>query len=142
MQKACSVFLSKSGAHMAGLLVYIAKFPDERARGLSKIAELPAGQGMLFKPAATFWMKDTLIPLDLCFVDAEGKILDIVTMPVPEGGKPLITYACRVGQPAYAVEANAGFFASHRITPGDTCFLMEPASQQATRGKTHILVER
>ena len=110
---------------MAGLLVYVASEQADRARGLSGIDHLPRGEGMLFRPAHTFWMKNTRIPLDLCFVDKTGKILDIVTMPVPKAGATLQHYSCREGLPAFAVEANAGFFSTRGITKGDTCFLLE-----------------
>ena len=67
--------------------VEIADDSAERARGLMYRRELPEGQGMLFiyedpQPVA-FWMKNTLIPLDLIFMDATGLVRHIHPMARP-----------------------------------------------------------
>lgn len=76
-------------------------------------ASLPRDQGMLFVFDApsrwSFWMKNTLVPLDLLFLDPSGVIVDIQTM-LPEPGKPdaeLSIYTAR-GTALYALEINAG----------------------------------
>jgi len=67
----------------------------------------------------SFWMKDTIIPLDILFLDSNQKILDIQTMQ-PEPGIPdnqLHIY--RSGAPAmYAIEMNAGLAAQLGFTGG------------------------
>lgn len=66
------------------LLVARANSPDERAQGLMGVEDLGAVDGMLFVfPADTngsFWMKDTLIALDIAFFSADGVLVDILAM--------------------------------------------------------------
>ena len=86
---------------------------DERRRGLSGRESLPPDAGMLFvfegERVLSFWMKDTLIPLDILFIDGEHRIVDIHTMP-PQPGVPDAELAVyRSSEPAmYALEVNAG----------------------------------
>src|SRR6202022_2808173 len=75
----------KNGVHM--FAVELALTPEEQAKGLMFRRELPEGQGMLFdfgdeQPAA-FWMKNTYIPLDMIFIQADGRILRIAEHTVP-----------------------------------------------------------
>jgi uncharacterized membrane protein (UPF0127 family) len=79
-----------------------------RAKGLMMRTFLPQGQGMLFvwpeEAPRTMWMKDTFIPLDMIFIDAQGKIVGIVTDAVPHDLSPLGT-----DRPArYVLEVPAG----------------------------------
>ena len=86
---------------------------QERQRGLSNRDSLPADAGMLFvfetERTLSFWMKNTLIPLDILFIDGEQRIVDIRTMQ-PEPGTldhQLTRYVS--AEPAmYALEVNAG----------------------------------
>lgn len=71
----------------------IADTPDERARGLMFRRTLPSGQGMLFvydtPREVSFWMRNTLIPLDLVFMDATGVIRHIHPMAKPLDDTPI-----------------------------------------------------
>jgi uncharacterized protein len=72
---------------------------------------------MLFVPPqpARFclWMQHTQIPLSAAFIDAHGKIINIVTM------QPLTTdYHCAAAPARYALETNQGWFAQHQISAG------------------------
>lgn len=64
--------------------VEVAETPQARARGLMFIDELPAGYGMVFlyeQPTENgFWMKNTLIPLEIAFWDQSGEIVSLLRM--------------------------------------------------------------
>lgn len=68
--------------------VEIAESDEERAQGLMNREALGEKQGMWFifpeDVQENFWMKDTLIPLDIIFVNSEMKIVDIIISAVPE----------------------------------------------------------
>ena len=64
-----------------------------------------------------FWMKDTLIPLDIVWVDAEGAIITIASNVLPES----YPEAFRPSKPArFVLELPAGFAASRGIAEGQT----------------------
>lgn len=99
--------------------VEIASTPAERERGLMFRRELAADAGMLFdfqRPQpVSFWMKNTLIPLDMLFVAADGRIVNIAERAVPGSLRPISS-----AEPVRAVlEVNGG--TAHRlgIAPGD-----------------------
>lgn len=69
------------------IAVEIADDPAERAQGLMFRKSLPPGQGMLFvyehPQPVSFWMRNTLIPLDMIFIDGQGEIRHIHPMARP-----------------------------------------------------------
>jgi uncharacterized membrane protein (UPF0127 family) len=77
--------VSKNGTHVFG--VEMAITPEEQARGLMFRRELPEKQGMLFdfkrEQPTSFWMKNTYVPLDMIFIRADGRILNIAENTVP-----------------------------------------------------------
>jgi uncharacterized protein len=118
-----------SGRGDRPLAVRVADTPDERARGLMGIRDLPADEGMAFafaRPStASFWMKDTLIPLSIAFVGQDGTIVTLANM-TPCRADPCPTYSAR-GPYTLAVEANAGWFRDHGVHEGDGCSGLEAA---------------
>jgi uncharacterized membrane protein (UPF0127 family) len=106
----------------ASLSVEIADTVEERAVGLMNRESLAEDAGMLFAwPEDTesgFWMKDTLIPLSIAFIDAAGVIVDIQDMQPQDE-----TLHYSPAQYRYAVEANQGWFARYGIEARDTAVL-------------------
>ena len=109
--------VSKTGVHVFS--VEIADTEPEREKGLMFRKKLPDGQGMLFdfqrEQDVSFWMKNTYIPLDMIFIQGNGRILRIA-----ENAKPLSTDLIPSEGPVLAVlEVSGG--TAHRlgIAPGD-----------------------
>lgn len=75
--------------------VEVARTKEEQARGLMFRTSLPEGGGMIFpfeKPRiASFWMKNTLIPLDMFFIRADGSIDRIAENTIPESLEPVVS---------------------------------------------------
>lgn len=99
--------------------VELALTPAQMARGLQRRRSLPPDEGMLFiysQPVRSeFWMKDTLIPLSIAFIDGEGRILDIQEM-VPDDGSR--RYRCPLPY-RYALEMNRGWFKKNGVRVGE-----------------------
>ena len=109
------------------LFVEIAATPTARTCGLSQRDSLPEDSGMLFvfptSRLASFWMKDTRIPLSIAFLDDAGRIVGIQKM-IPLN----IEKRYRSNQPVrYALEVNQGWFNQNGIHVGDRIELMLPA---------------
>ena len=98
--------------------VEIADDGAERAQGLMFRESMDAGAGMLFvyesPRRAQFWMKNTLIPLDMIFADASGTVTRVHSGAVPgdltpiDGGEGVV----------FVLEINAGLAESLGIAPG------------------------
>jgi uncharacterized protein len=114
----------------ARFTVEVADSPEERARGLMFREGMPASSGMLFLyPApqpASFWMKNTLIPLDMIFADRTGTVTHVHSMAVPGDLTPID------GGPGVlaVLEINGGLADRLGIAPGAQ--LRHPALDQAT----------
>ena len=105
--------------------VQIADDIDEMAKGLMFVEKLDENAGMLFvfedEAYQTFWMKNTLIPLDMIFIDDGLKIVDIKNA-VPCKDDPCALYASK--KPArYVLEVNSGFAGKNRIEEGNSIAL-------------------
>jgi uncharacterized membrane protein (UPF0127 family) len=115
-----AIRISHDGASST-LHVAVADTDEERANGLMHATHLPADRGMAFvfptPTTATFWMKDTLIPLSIAFV-ADGRVVALREM-MPCTSDPCATYDAGGTPYTLAIEANAGYFRSSGIAPGD-----------------------
>jgi uncharacterized membrane protein (UPF0127 family) len=95
----------------------VASQPQSRAQGLMQRREMAQRQGMLFVfpdvAIHCMWMKNTLLPLAVAFLDEAGRILNIEEMqPQTESNH------CAARPARYALEMNAGWFAQRGIKPG------------------------
>jgi uncharacterized membrane protein (UPF0127 family) len=100
--------------------VEIADSPEEQATGLMNRTALAEDRGMLFvfpgEEVRSFWMKNTLIPLSIAYMDSEGRIVDLQDMKPLDDEEPHYVSA----EPAkYALEVNKGFFDENGIEVRD-----------------------
>ncbi len=96
------------------LKVELACTDAQKQQGLMHRSQLDKDQGMLFvfdrEQILSFWMKNTLIPLSIAYIDAKGKIIDIQDMkPLDQSPHPSKELA------QYALEVNQGWFQEHQI---------------------------
>ncbi|HPE47825.1 MAG TPA: DUF192 domain-containing protein [Hyphomonas sp.] len=109
---------SENGAH--AFTVELANDPEELSTGLMNRPSMAPDAGMIFdfgQPReANMWMKNTLIPLDMLFMDPTGKVIAIARNAVPGSLRTI-----GPGVPVKAVlELNGGRAAELGIEPGDT----------------------
>jgi len=113
------VITSQTGEHT--VLVERVSSPEDQAQGLMFRSFLDDNEGMFFvfphEQNLSFWMKNTLIPLDIIFIDSSGKILNIEEA-VPCEKDPCEKYSSTA--PAqYVLEVNKGYSKEKEIKPGD-----------------------
>ena len=99
--------------------VEVAATPQEQSRGLMYRTSLPDHGGMIFPMTpprpASFWMKNTYIPLDMIFIRPDGTIARIAANTIPENLEPVDS-----GEPVSAVlEIVGGGAAANGIAEGD-----------------------
>lgn len=96
-----------------------ARTAEEQAQGLMFRRSMAAQHGMLFDMVpprvATFWMKNTFIPLDMIFIGTDGRIRNIAERTIPETTS---TYSSD-GPVGAVLELNGGTSARLGIKPGD-----------------------
>lgn len=111
-------FLSEAGEAVKQLQVAVADEPMERNQGLMDVREMPENVGMLFifeeNNPKSFYMANTLIPLDIMYVNSDSVIVRIYQNTTPFSSEPLPS-----GAPAqFVVETNGGYSIAHGITEG------------------------
>lgn len=115
-----TVTIDASGGEKVKIEVEIADTPAEQEKGLMFRKSLGKDRGMLFvfpdEQVRSFWMKNTLIPLSIAYIDSDGRIIDLQEMKALDDQPPHYVSA----KPAkYALEANKGFFEKHGVKVGD-----------------------
>lgn len=100
------------------LRVELANTDETRRTGLMFRRSLAENSGMLFVYDApgrhAMWMKNTLVPLSVAFIDRDGRIINVEDMePLTE------TAHASAGEAWYSLETNRGWFAQRGIRPGD-----------------------
>jgi len=116
-QAQSSMPLTELTAGMYRIEAEVAATPDHRMLGLMKRRSMPANHGMLFifteLQRHCMWMKNTLLPLSVAFLDEQGRILNIEDMkPQTEDNH------CAAQPAAFALEMNHGWFRQKGIGPG------------------------
>ncbi|MBN1410419.1 MAG: DUF192 domain-containing protein [Spirochaetales bacterium] len=96
----------------------VARSREEQAKGLMFREEMGRHEGMLFLYTeythGPFWMKNTLLPLSIAFLDREGTVITLADM------KPKSERLIRSERPyLYALEVNQGVFGELGLKPGD-----------------------
>ena len=109
--------VAKTGVHV--FAVELAVNDEDRARGLMFRKELPEGQGMLFdfqrEQEISMWMRNTYIPLDMIFINSDGRIRRIA-----ENTEPLSERTIPSGGPVRGVlEVIGGTAKKLGLAPGD-----------------------
>ena len=110
-------------APKAALTLEIANDEASRERGLMNRTSMPVHRGMLFvfdsDGPVEFWMKDTLIPLDMVFVGADGSVRRVfASVPVVAPSLPDEQIPREDGAAKYVIELNAGEAAQDGIVKG------------------------
>ena len=99
--------------------VEVARSDAEWSKGLMFRTEMGADEGMIFvdrvPQTASFWMKNTVIPLDIVFVGTDRRILNIVADAVPYS----LTPRSSQGVASAVLELNGGRAAQLGLAPGD-----------------------
>jgi len=106
------------GIGSSTLQLQLALTPSEHQKGLMFRDTLPTDHGMLFlfqrSKQQSFWMKNTRLPLDIGYLDASGRLLEIHKLfPHDETG-----VASRSRQILMAIETNRDWYAKNGISPG------------------------
>ena len=108
-----------SGQRIHRFTVEIARTQEEQATGLMNRSELAPDRGMIFPfdppRDASFWMKNTIIPLDMIFVRTDGSIANIAANTVPLSLEPVPSE----GPVGAVLELAGGRAAELGITTGD-----------------------
>lgn len=107
------------GRQMHHFRVELAASPDEQAKGLMFRTAMAPDEGMIFPmnngQPASFWMRNTVIPLDIIFINLDGHISNIAANAKPYDETPLLS----VGVVKGVLELNGGRAKQLGIGPGD-----------------------
>jgi uncharacterized membrane protein (UPF0127 family) len=112
-------FLNSGGELITSIDIEIADDDIQTQRGMMYRRSMKQNQGMLFifpdEEVRSFWMKNTLISLDIIYLDSEKNIVSISENAPPKSEQSIWSD----GPAKYVVEVVAGFVAQHQIKAGD-----------------------
>jgi len=124
------------------LTVELAETKEQQARGLMQRESLAEYNGMWFRYSnerpgySGFWMYQTLIPLDIAYLDKQGRIVKTFTMRPCGSDDPTQCRSYSPGKNYWSVlEVNGGFFAEHDIRMGDQLSEAEDGSCTQNRAR-------
>ena len=121
-----TLVINTSGGKKVEVQVAVADEVNEQAKGLMYRKALGEDRGMLFvypeERELSYWMKNTLIPLSIAYIDSEGRIVDILDMKPLDDNPPHYVSSEPV---QYALEVNKGFFEKKGVKEGDHAELPE-----------------
>jgi uncharacterized membrane protein (UPF0127 family) len=108
------------GSRALRFRVEAARSSAEQERGLMFRTKMGANEGMIFpfnppRQGVAFWMKNTVIPLDIIFIGRDGRILNVAANATPYSLAPIPS----AGVTAGVLELNGGRAAQLGIVPGD-----------------------
>jgi len=112
-------FIHNNGTEIATLRYASAATIDERNQGLMNVRSMPQDAGMVFffdvAEEQSFWMVNTILPLDIIYVGADSTIVSIYHSTTPFSDKSLPS-----GKPAkFVVETNGGYSINYDIKEGN-----------------------
>ena len=111
--------LAELGAGMYRIEAEVAHTFETRQTGLMNRTTMPLHRGMVFvfpeARAHCMWMKNTLLPLSVAFVDERGRVINIEDMQPQTADNH-----CAAGPARFALEMNLGWFAERGVKAGDT----------------------
>lgn len=110
-------------APRADLTLEVARSEAQREHGLMNRSQIAAHTGMIFvfdrDAQIAFWMKDTLVPLDMVFVGADGRVRRVFAkVPVVSPSMPDSEIPREVGTAKFVIELRAGEAAQDGIVDG------------------------
>jgi len=112
----------------------IAALPAELQQGLMFRQTMGSDEGMLFvfttPQQMGFWMRNTILPLDIGYIDSTGKLKEIYPM-YPLDEKPVVSRSHAI---QYCLEMNQGWYARHGVKAGAALDLKAVAAALQARG--------
>ncbi len=120
------VIITNSQQKDIEIQVSLAKTPQQKQQGLMNVSNLSQNQGMLFffdnEDYYNFWMKDTLISLDIIFINKDLRIVDII-QAVPCKKDPCKVYTPK-NKAQYVLEVNKDFAKDNKIVINNSLKLL------------------
>jgi uncharacterized protein len=120
------------------LKVELALTPDEQQKGLMFRKALEKNSGMLFvfkeELPRSFWMKNTLIPLSIAFIDSKNTIFQISDLnPVKTLAEHRFDSVQSIKPAQYVLEVNKDWFLKNKVSVGDKFFWNESKKFNSTK---------